>query len=101
MLGSPVGDWLLHHAWYIAPVPATVLVVGLVLASRAKAAITRMNYMCCPRCLYDLSATETLPTDPGAVRCPECGELWGVEAVQDKWKERLFLKIPPGMDGGG
>ena len=74
---------------FIAPVPAIVLVVGLVMRSRAKTAITRMNFLCCPRCLYDLSATEALLTDPGAVRCPECGELWGVEAIQDSWKRQF------------
>ncbi len=59
-----------------------------------------MDYLCCLRCFYDLSGQRRLCDDAGTVRCPECGELWGVKAVRDKWKERLFLKLPTNIEGG-
>ncbi len=92
-------DWMLDHAFALAAVPVAVLVVGAFMTSKAKAVIYAMDLLCCPRCCCNLSCEPRLKDDPGGVRCPECGELWGVEAVKERWKQRFGLAVQPTEDG--
>jgi hypothetical protein len=46
------------------------------------------EYLRCPKCNYDLTG---LPPDSRRrLHCPECGDHFGVEYIQEHWKDRYL-----------
>lgn len=79
--------------WCIMPGMFLAFFIGYVCFQKVKDLVRQMNFLSCYRCYYDLSKQSRLSDDPDAVRCPECGELWGVEALQEKWKKRVGMGV--------
>jgi hypothetical protein len=69
--------------WGAGGVFAVHLCCGYVLQQRYMALLDRHEHLFCRKCRYPLDGIEPLD---GAVRCPECGERWGLEFLRDYWR---------------
>ncbi len=93
-------DWVSSHALVFMIGPVLMFGVAIFVSDRVCGLVQGMDYLCCPECCYDLSKQVRLIDKPGAVRCPECGEVRDVEVMQQHWKHMFFPKVPT-EDGSG
>mgnify|MGYP000968435450 CR=1 FL=1 len=76
-------------------VPLLVFGGSALARDHSRGLLQDMNFLCCPNCTYDLSKHAHLPGDPDVVRCPECGEVFGIAAMEQHWRSRFVPQGPP------